>query len=120
MRIYLDDDSASRQLSLALRKAGHHVSTPAELGTSGAPDPVHLTRAIQEGLLFLRRNVRDFTLLHDLIRASGGGHHGILVVHFDIVPRRDLTPRGIVRALATLEASGLPISSELHLLNHWR
>jgi hypothetical protein len=33
MRIYLDDDSASRQLSLVLRKAGHDVSTPADLET---------------------------------------------------------------------------------------
>ena len=39
MKIYLDDDSASRRLSLLLRKAGHDVSLPADLGTSGAADP---------------------------------------------------------------------------------
>ena len=120
MTLYLDDDSASRQLALGLRKAGHHVSTPADLGTSGAPDPIHLTRAIQDGRVFLTRNARDFTLLHDLVRASGGRHPGILVLHFDNDPTRDLTPRGIVAAIARIEASGLPISNELHLLNHWR
>jgi uncharacterized protein DUF5615 len=86
MTIYLDDDSASRQLSLVLRKAGHQVSTPADLVTSGAPDPVHLTRAIRDGRVFLTRNARDFTLLHDLVRASGGGHPGILLLHFDNDP----------------------------------
>jgi hypothetical protein len=26
----------------------------------------------------------------------------------------------IVRAIANLEAAGVPIESELHVLNHWR
>jgi Domain of unknown function (DUF5615) len=120
MTIYLDDDSASRQLCLVLGKAGHEVSIPADLGTSGAPDPVHLTRAIRDGRVFLTRNARDFTLLHELVRASGGGHPGILLLHFDNDPMRDLTPRGIVTAIAKLQASGVPISNELHVLNHWR
>jgi hypothetical protein len=103
-----------------LRKAGHEVSIPADLGTSGAPDPVHLTRAIREGRVLLTRNTRDFTLLHDLIRASGGGHPGILLLHLDNDPTRDLTPKGIATAIAKLEASGVPISNELHVLNYWR
>jgi hypothetical protein len=120
MTIYLDDDSASRQLSLMLRKAGHDVSTPAELGITGAPDPVHLIQAIRDGRVLLTRNARDFTLLHDLVRASGGGHPGILLVHFDKDPTRDLTPKGVTTAIAKLETSGTPISNELHVLNHWR
>ena len=56
MRIQLDDDSASRQLSMVLRKAGHDVATPADLDISGAPDPVHLTRAIRVGRVLLTRN----------------------------------------------------------------
>lgn len=120
MTIYLDDDSASRQLSQLLRNAGHDVSTPADLGTSGAPDPVHLTRAIRDGRVFLTRNSRDFTLLHDLVRSSGGCHPGILLHHFDNDPARDLTSKGIVAAISRLEASSVPISNELHVLNHWR
>src|SRR5262249_41366777 len=113
MMISLDDDSASRQLTLVLRKAGHDVSTPADLGISGAPDPVHLTRAIRDGRVLLTRNARDFTLLHDPVRASGGGHP-------DNDPTRDLTPKAVAAAIAKLEASGVPISNELHVLNHWR
>jgi hypothetical protein len=120
MTIYLDDDSASRLLSMVLRQAGHIVSIPADLGISGAPDPVHLTRAILDGRVLVTRNARDFTLLHDLVRASGGGHPGIFLLHFDNDPTRDLTPRGVATAIAKLEGSGVPISNELHVLNHWR
>ena len=119
MRIQLDDDSASRQLSMVLRKAGHDVATPANLGISGAPDPVHLTQAIRVGRVLLTRNARDFTLLHDLVRASGA-HPGILLLHFDNDPTRDLNSRGVATAIAKLESSGILISSELHVLNHWR
>jgi hypothetical protein len=120
MRIALDDDSASRQLTSFLRKAGHDVMTPADLGIAGAADPVHLIRAIREARILLTRNARDFSLLHDLIRESGGGHPGILLVHFENDPTRDLTPRGIATAVAKLESSGVLIANELHVLNQWR
>lgn len=93
---------------------------PADLGTSGKPDPVHLTRAIRDGRVFLTRNARDFMLLHDLVHASGGTPPGILLLHLDNDPTRDLTPRGIVTAIAKLLASDVPIRNELHVLNHWR
>lgn len=117
MTIYLDDDSASRQLTSILLKAGHDVATPADLGIPGAPDPVHLIRAIRESRVLLTRNARDFGLPHDLIRASGGVHPGILPVHFENDPTRDLTPKGIATAIARLESSGIPIANELHVLN---
>jgi len=120
MIIALDDDSASRQLATILRKGGHDVSTPTDLGISGAPDAVHLTRAIRDGRVLHTRNARDFTLLHDLVRASGGSHPGIMLLHLDNDPTRDLTPRGIATAIAKLESSGVGLSGELHVLNHWR
>jgi hypothetical protein len=120
MTIYLDDDSASRQLAATLRNAGHDVSIPADQGTSAAPDPVHLTRAIRDGRVLLTRNARDFRLLHDLVRESGGSHPGILLLHFDNDPARDLTPRGVTTAIAKLESSRVAISNAVHVLNHWR
>jgi hypothetical protein len=35
-------------------------------------------------------------------------------------PTRDLTMRGIVAAVRTLEAPGAPIENEYIVLNHWR
>ena len=68
----------------------------------------------------LTRNARDFTLLHELVLASGGVHPGILLLHFDNDPTRDLTSKGTVAAIAKLESSGVRLSNELHVLNHWR
>src|SRR5690349_16992785 len=45
MRLYLDDDTASPLIAKLLRNAAHDVQMPSEIGMSGAPDPVHLTRA---------------------------------------------------------------------------
>jgi predicted nuclease of predicted toxin-antitoxin system len=120
MNIYLDDDSASRQLATLLQKAGHKVSIPGDLGISGAPDPMHLTQAIRSNRVLLTRNARDFNLLHELVMTAGGGHPGILLLHFDNDPTRDLTPKGTVAAVAKLENSGVRVSSMVHVLNHWR
>jgi len=120
MRIHLDDDSASRRLLDLLRKAGHDVSTPTDLGISGAPDPVHLIQAIRDDGVILTRNAGDFALLHTLVLTSGGGHPGILLVHFDNDPTRDLSPKGTATAIAKLVSSGVRISNELHVVNHWR
>ena len=89
-------------------------------GRPRSPDPVHFTRAIRDGRVLLTRNARDFRLLHDLVRESGGSHPGILLLHFDNDPAHDLTPRGVATAVAKLESSGVEISNEVHVLNHWR
>ncbi len=120
MRIYLDDDMASALLSRLLREAGHDTELPGEAGTAGGDDPAHLTHAIKEGRAVMTGNYGDFSALHDLVLAAGGHHHGILVLRRDNDPRRDLTPRGIVRAIRNLESSGVEIEDGLHIVNHWR
>jgi predicted nuclease of predicted toxin-antitoxin system len=106
MRIHLDDDSASHRLSDLLRKAGHEVSAPTDLGISGAADPLHLTRAIRNDGVLLTRNARDFALLHNLVLTSGGGHPGILLVHFDNDPTRYLSPKCTATTIAKEAKSG--------------
>jgi predicted nuclease of predicted toxin-antitoxin system len=120
MKLYLDDDSASQLLTRWLRRAGHDVRTPADAGTAGASDPVHLARAVKEGRVLLSKNYEDFEDLHDLVMTVQGRHHGIFVVREDNDPKRDLKPRDVVRAIANLEASGVPIPDNYHVLNHWR
>jgi predicted nuclease of predicted toxin-antitoxin system len=120
MRLYLDDDSAAPLLVQLLRNAGHDVEVPRDAGLSGAADPVHLTHAIGTTRVILTRNYKDFEYLHNLILAAQGHHPGILVVRQDNDPKRDLTPRGIIRALAKLEAAVTLIADSYHILNHWR
>lgn len=120
MKLYLDDDSVAVVLVALLRRAGHDVQIPADAGIDGQEDPVHLTHAVLQDRVLLSHNYRDFKLLHDLVVAVRGHHAGILVVRKDNDPKRDLTMHGIVRAIAKLLASGMPIADEYHILNHWR
>jgi predicted nuclease of predicted toxin-antitoxin system len=120
MRLYLDDDSASLLLIRLLRQAGHDAQRPSEAGSSGEDDPVHLAHAARQDRVLLSHNYHDFENLHDLVVAVNGRHPGVLVVRKDNDPRRDLTERGIVRAIGKLLAAGVAIANEYIVLNHWR
>ena len=120
MNLYLDDDSVEDLLVKLLRSASHDVQIPFDVGRSGSDDPVHLTHAIDAGRVLLTANSDDFEDLHKLIKAAKGRHAGILVVRKDNDPRRDMTPRGIVLAIRNLEASGIEVANDFHILNHWR
>jgi hypothetical protein len=120
MRLYLDDNSANPVLVKLLQKSHHDVEVPRDAGLSGEADPVHLRHAIIATRVMLTRNYDDFLDLHDLILAAQGHHPGILVVREDNDPRRDMKPGDIVRALANLEAAGVPIADSYLILNHWR
>ena len=76
--------------------------------------------AVRNALVLLSKNYKDFLDLHDLVRATGGTHPGLLLVRLDNDPRRDMKDNDIVRAIANLEQSGAAVANELHVLNHWR
>jgi hypothetical protein len=120
MRLYLDDDTADPALSKSLKKQGHDVQVPVDIGAVGKPDPVHLTYAIGERRALLTKNYRDFEYLHNLVMAAQGHHPGILVVRQDNDPSRDLTVRGIVKALDKLLGAKMPLPDHYHILNQWR
>ncbi|HEY7328243.1 MAG TPA: DUF5615 family PIN-like protein [Gemmataceae bacterium] len=120
MRIYLDEDIASALLAQLLRRAGHDVLLPADLGLSGEPDTVVLRNAIREDRVLLSRNYRDFENLHLLVLEAQGQHRGILVERFDDDPKHNMTPKEIVRAVGNIEASGIFLMNEYQILNHWQ
>jgi hypothetical protein len=120
MNVYLDDDSAKALLATLLRKAGHQVTVPNDVGRSGADDAEHFLHAVGQSLLLLTRNHDDFRVLHLLVQATWGRHPGILVNRRDNDPTRDMKDRDIVRAIANLEAAGVAIENDFHILNHWR
>jgi len=120
MNLYLDDDTAERRLGTLLVQAGHGVVRPADVHRAGASDAQHLIQAMRHGLVLVTRNHDDFLDLHEVVQAAQGTHHGMLIIRFDNDPTRDMTPRHIVRALATLEAAGVPLVNQVYILNHWR
>jgi len=120
MRLYLDDDSTKGLLVRLLNRAGHDVRVPTDIGISGKNDAVHRTHAILEGRVLLTHNYDDFEELHNLVRAAGGHHPGVLTVRRDNNPKRDLDEKGIVRAVGKLLAAGVPVADQFTILNHWR
>ena len=120
MNIYLDDDSAKGALVARLKKDGHQIVVPTDVSLSGAADPRHLLRAVENGLVLLTRNHDDFQDLHRLIQATHGLHTGILTIRSDNDPTRDMKDSDIARAIRNLEQSGAPTANEFHILNHWQ
>ncbi len=59
MRLYLDDDSVDPGLIRLLRRDGHNVQVPADVGLAGSSDQVHLAHAVRNRRAFLTRNYRD-------------------------------------------------------------
>jgi hypothetical protein len=120
MDFYLDDCADADLLVDLLERAGHCVYTPRSEGTAGEDDPVHLSHAAAHGYTLITKNPDDFELLHNDRRQQGQTHAGILLIYQDNNRRKDMRSADIVRAIARLLASGLPIANELHVLNHWR
>lgn len=120
MRLYLDDDSIGKKLIGLLRKAGHDVQVPADVGLRGRSDAVHLRHCVNDSRVCLSANYQHFQELHELVLDAGGHHAGVLVVRYDNDSSRDPKPRDVVRAIGKLTASGAAIADHYHILNHWR
>ena len=120
MNLYLDDNVANPALADLLRRAGHHVVRPADAQMLGVSDARHLEFAIRSALAVLTADRQDFRELHDLVRASGGTHHGILLVRFEKDRKRNMRPKHILAAIAKLERASFPIAGDVVVLNHWR
>jgi hypothetical protein len=120
MNLYLDDDTAKSALAARLRNDGHQVVIPLSVGMSGDSDPRHLLYAVQQHLVLVTRNHDDFKDLHLLIQGTGGQHTGILAIRADNDPSRDMKDADILQAIRNLELSGIAVSNEFHILNHWQ
>ena len=120
MKLYLDDNLADPALISRLTKAGHDVVRPVDAGLTGASDARHLEHAIFDGRTQMSCDSEDFKDLHRLIVTARGKHHGILLIHFDNDPARDMKPKQVVNALAKLARSGMDLTNQVVVLNHWR
>ena len=120
LSIYLDDSLDWGLLIVLLRSAGHTVISPRDVGTRDWDDPDHLAYAAQHDYALLTKDPDDFTQLHHDWQAQGRAHAGILLVYYEGDVSKDMKPHDVVRAIANLLASGLPIANAVHALNHWR
>lgn len=118
--IYLDDCADDKLLESLFTQAGYPVVTPRSASTKGRRDPSHLAYAAQHGYALLTSNPADFVTLHQQWQAAGHRHTGILLVHYDNIKTKDMTPRDIVGAVENFIASGLPLTNAIYNLNQWR
>ena len=72
MNIYVDDNMNKPVLVAMLRKAGHQVIAPSDVGTGGASDARHFVHAVTNALVVLTMDHDDFEDLHLVVRASHG------------------------------------------------
>lgn len=92
MRLYLDEDIASKELTSRLAAAGHTVLPPLR----GRPD-FHCWRHAQEqGAIVVTMNVVDFVGLAE----DTAGHSGLLLVYRENDSTRDMSTATIVSAVA--------------------
>lgn len=119
MKLYLDDDTCAALLVALLRKAGHDVVIPADVGMVGRHDAKHLLRCVTEGRVFLTRNYKDFGPIHELVLGCSGSHTGIVEIRRDNDPRKDMTNKNIVTAIGKVEQAYADFTDE-YTLNDWR
>lgn len=120
MRIYLDDDIDFDILIVTLQREGNIVISPRDVEMSGKPDPEHLQFAVNASCALMSFNYDDYRGEHEQTMARSETHNGVLIVRRDDVRSHDMSPVDIARAIANLEASGVPIAGYLHILNAWQ
>jgi hypothetical protein len=120
MRIYIDEDLAAALLGRLLQTAGARCRYPDGRGHARSFGRHSAHAWHSRDRVCLTANYDDYEELHLLVREARGTHAGIMVVRHDNDPTRDLTAKGVVAAIRTLEAAGVPIANEYIILNHWR
>lgn len=115
LRLLIDEDSQALSLVNLLRDAGYDVVTANEVELMSQPDSVVLRYARETERILLTHNCQDFQALHD----TNPDHPGILAVYRDANFSNNMSRKAIVRAIANLIASGIPLTNQFVALNHW-
>lgn len=95
MRLYVDEDLASKELINRLGRAGHDALTLAK----GLADEGVWSVAQQHGAAVLTMNASDFIAL----ASSEGAHAGLLVVFAEGDATRDMKPADIAEAIDRID-----------------
>lgn len=108
MRLFLDE-SLSPRLAQALNATGRHLALhPRDHGGLGRPDHAVLARCVEQNLVIVTENARDFRALV----AAADIHPGLIVLP---CVRRAQSLALLEAAIAHLEALGDPMDA---MVNH--
>ena len=115
LRLLIDEDTQAKLFVNLLKLAGHDVITINDVDLTGQKDSVVLDFARQNNRLLITQNCDDFEALHQV----NSVHPGILAIYNNTNPSKNMSFKAIVKAIANLEASSVPLENQLISLNHW-
>lgn len=115
LRLLVDEDTQAHLLVEMLRAGGHDVLTVSEADLTAKLDQTVLNFARSQQRVLLTRNCDDFSRLHE----ANPNHSGILAVYQDADLKKAMNYAAIVRAIANLESTGLPLSGQFIVLNQY-
>ncbi len=111
MRLYLDEDIASKELATRLSAAHEVVET-----RRGEHDRRAWDHAQAERATVVTLNARDFIALASV----NPGHHGLLVAYRENNPRLDMTAGQIAAAIDRVAATYPDLTGLVVVLNQFR
>jgi hypothetical protein len=103
IRLYLDEDSMSRALLMALRQRDIDVITVSEVKREGFSDQEQLLWAGQNNRAICTFNIQDFSKLHKQFIAEGNFHAGIVLMQQDLSIGERLHGLSVLVASVTAE-----------------
>jgi hypothetical protein len=113
VRLYLDEDIASKELTSRLATAGHDVLSPLR----GEPDSRCWRHAQEQDAAVVTMNVVDFVRLAEATE----GHSGLLLVYRENDPTRDMSAASVVAAVARVaETYRDGLKGAITVLNRFR
>lgn len=115
LRLLIDEDTQAHLLVEMLRADGHDVLTVSEASLTAKSDLTVLNFARSQQRVLLTRNCDDFFVLHQVDSA----HSGILGVYQDADLKKAMNYTAIVRAIANLENTKLPLQEQFIVLNQY-
>lgn len=81
----------------------------------GQADSIVFDYARSKTCVLITYNCDDFQLLHEATTC----HPGILAIYRDANPAKNMSFKAIVRAIANLEATNVPLENQFIALNQW-
>ncbi len=115
LRLLIDEDTQAKLLVILLKLAAHDVVTVNDVGLMGKIDPLVLDWARQENRVLLTQNCDDYEALHGV----NPNHPGILAIYNENDPSKNMSFKEIIKAIANLEATMIPLTNQFIALNHW-
>lgn len=120
LKLLVDECLLDKMLVAKLREAKHDVLTVLEAGLIRKSDQVVFDAAIADGRLVITINCVDFVELSATKAAKKEAHPGVLLVYRYNVPAKEMTYDDIIKAIANLETTGVPLASACHSLNAYK